>query len=53
METLHIVIDTLLWTYVISTLGFGLLAYRSWKKNQKKSDSVEKLFQQWGGRDNS
>lgn len=28
-------------------------AYKTWKKRQKESISVEKLFQQWGGRDNS
>lgn len=53
METLHIVIDTLLWAYVVITLGVGLLSYRQWKKNQKKADSIDKLFQQWGGRDNN
>lgn len=28
-------------------------AYRQWKKRQKDTLSVDKLFQQWGGRDNS
>ena len=53
METLHIVIDTLLWAYLVITLGTFGLAYRQWKKRQKDSSSVEKMFQQWGGRDNA
>lgn len=53
METLHIVIDTLLWSYFVLTMGVGLLSYRQWKKRQPKSDNIDRMFQQWGGRDNS
>lgn len=53
METLHIVIDTLLWAYFVITLGTFGLAYGQWKKRQKKSDAIDEMFKQWGGRDNS
>lgn len=53
MDILITVLMTL--SVTLNVLVFGVLgmAYRSWKKNQKKSDSIDKLFQQWGGRDNA
>ena len=35
METLHIVIDTLLWAYFVITVLAGSWSYSQWKKRQK------------------
>lgn len=53
MDILITVLMTL--SITLNVLVFGMLgiAYRQWKKGQQKSDNIDKLFQQWSGRDNS
>lgn len=53
MEILITVLLTLSVTMNVVVFGILGLAYRQWKKNQKKSDSIDELFQRWGGRENS
>lgn len=53
METLITVLLTLSITLNVVVFGMFGIAYRQWKKGQQKSDNIDKLFQQWSGRDNS
>lgn len=53
MEILITVLLTLSVTMNVVVFSILGLAYRQWKKGQKKSDDIDKLFQQWNGRNNS
>lgn len=53
MEILITVLLTLSVTMNVVVFGILGIAYRQWKKNQKKSDAIDDMFKQWGGRNNS
>ena len=53
METLITVLLTLSVTLNVLVIGILGIGYKQWKKGQKAKDSIDDMFKQWSGRDNS
>lgn len=53
MDILITVLLTLSVTVNVLVFGMFGIAYKQWKKGQKAKDNIDKMFQSWGGRDNS
>ena len=53
MDTLITVLLTLSITLNVLVFGMFGIAYKQWKKGQKAKNDISKMFETWGGRDNS
>lgn len=47
MDALTIILVTLSVTFNVLIIGVGGLSYSAWKKRQKESSNIEKMFQGW------